>query len=362
MYPLSEIATIEKPAWTVLIGPRWALSDLFGFKSVVNSDVARAHLSYGLLNADDVLTLRRYWLKWGLDAAFVNRAWDNAFVTYLSGEVSRGYLGVTIMPTQLAHFGAASRLRSLHGAPVDRSLQQGGAAQPARGPLLRGPAAIKAGIADRRFATAAQRAGMSLQDGDVGRMNLFERFEESIVLALPSELLSNEARVELQALLERKIVYRTMGAMQSLYNSRAGVVATALKLLRTDYFGDLETSGLVEGLRRLDKALETAVHAHVPRDLGVAADHLASAVRLMGFRPFKWLLSPRLLTTVSEGAKSAPAQDDGKPSATPKKPAPPPAPAAPTPSEFPNAAAQAKTLVDAAKNGTPFCEICPRAA
>lgn len=327
MYPLSEIATIEKPAWTVMIGPRWALSDTFGFNAVVNSDVARAHLAHGLLNADDMLTLRRHWLKWGLDVAFLSRAWDNAFVSYLSGEVSRGHLAVALIPVQLAHFGAASRLRSLHGAPADRSLQQGGGAQPPRGPLLRGPAAVKAGLADPRFARARQAAASTFADGEIGRMNLYERFEQSILLAIPSDLLTNEARVELQDLLESKIVYRTMGAMQSLYNSRCGVVASGLALLRTDYFGDLSNARLVEGLSKLDKALETAALARVASEMRLAAEHLADAVHLLGVRPFKWLLSPRLLTTVSEGKKSGAAPGGEAAAPARVKSASPPVPA-----------------------------------
>jgi hypothetical protein len=93
-------------------------------------------------------------------------------------------------------------------------------------------------------------------------------------------------------------------------------------------------------------------------DLGAAASELAAFIQQVGVAFFVRAIKSLRVWRPMPAGPAEPAAPPARTAPAPREATPGPAPA--PEKEFPNESAQAATLKEAAKNGTPFCEICEK--
>jgi hypothetical protein len=358
----------------IVIGPRSSFGRLEQH-SVEYADRARIWLARLHAHPDAVARLRASSGTWWHGDTH-NLLSDAEIVERVLADLARGRLAAFLIPQADALYMSTpdpSRVESaLATSPVLRDGDGKGPGQPAASSSARPKIGAPEPVRGPQMVRPQAPAG-PVRAKNVRAMSLEERLYVVLKAAADSTRLSDEGRRHLAQLSSSAELHASIGALATwaaaLQLGTAYLMEGALPWQAL--LGPLEESA--EALSRLRDMLERVGTAKSDLDLDAASDLFAAALMLLDGARLRQALAAarrRPLPVEKERERpqsrgSAPPPEQApryRPVPAASTPTPAPAPNSPEQDNFPSPAQQADTQTRAAKDGTPFCELCKSAA
>jgi len=391
----ADILAVRTGRATVMIGLPAALAAARGEAAreaageVARGGAARGGAAFGGPEASQLIDLalgacgethgvRQFCIRCGFPSHGVTYVGNRGLRDWLVNAVRQGRLAVVLLPDVIFDAGSvqartmevrtdfARRIDQVAQAPTGAQLRpldlieamRVGADHPGPGVPLAAPAGATPGGGQ-----AAGGQGRDLTPSDVRAMALEDRILEVIRRTLVA-LEASVRRQDLEALLVPNGLAGTVAVLTAWADTHMGDVRALADLaLRAFGQGGVDEE-MMSGLEALSQALAFTREALDPSGLEKAANRLARAITLLG-PALERLIACSTTLPVAVPVKARAPSFARTPTRPPAErywprpaPSPPPAPEAPTLPKNVDAAAQAKTLKEAAKAGTPFCEQC----
>jgi Na+-transporting methylmalonyl-CoA/oxaloacetate decarboxylase gamma subunit len=348
---------------TLLIGPRSSAGALGGRYCLDSETDIRQRLTQSLQDPASREAIRRFWGHWQSDLRLAGVK-DQSIVDRIAHMGVRGPL-IVFPVTDISvnrRDTSASRTRQ-----VAEALQSQRQFKPWSGPV-RPPALVSVSAvtpAATRTPAPVDRSIITPPGKMVGDWTIAEKLAAIVVRTADSRKLPLETRELLKKkLTDSKFVAWLIGSLLVWFVSQAFLVGEFFDMLLAGAALVLSGAGIFFALQSLVGAahlvgqfVDVTRNATEEQELDSAADILADIITTVGL--------PALLAALTHATTRA--TSEGKPASTvrmapPASSSPPPRfaprPSSATSSEFLNESAQANTLVTAAQNGTPFCEVC----
>jgi hypothetical protein len=348
---------------TLLIGPRAAAGEHGGRYCLDSETDIRQRLTLALQEPASREAIRRFWAHWQSDLRLAGVK-DQSIVDRIARLGVRGPLIVLLVVDTSVHRRDTSASRSRQ---VAEALQNQVQFTPWSGPV-KPPALVTVSSiapATAKAPVPVDRSVISAPGKLVGDWTIAEKLAAIVVRAADSRKLPLDTQQLLKKKLsDPKFVAWLVGSLLVWFVSQVFLVGEILDMLLAGAALVLSGAGIffspqsfVGAAHQIGEFVETTREATEEKELDAAADIFAELITTVGLPVLLAALAHATTRATSEGQKSTVKAPPPARSSAPSRFVPRPA-ASPS-SEFPNAGAQAKTLVAAAKNGTPFVEVCP---
>jgi hypothetical protein len=348
---------------TLLIGPR-SSAGVLGSRYCLDSETdIHQRLTLALQDPASREAIRRFWGHWQSDLRLAGVK-DQSIVDRISRMGVRGPLIVLLAMDTSVHRRDTSASRSKQVAEALQNQVQftpwGGPVKP---PALVTVSSIAPGAA--KVPAPVDRSIITPPKKLVGDWTIAEKLAAIVVRAADSRRLPLDTQQLLKKKLsDPKFVAWLVGSLLVWFVSQVFLVGEILDMLLAGAAVVLSGAGIffspqsfVSAAHQIGEFVETTREATEEKELDAAADILADIIAAVGLPVLLATLTHATTRATSEGQKSTVKMAPAASSSAPPRFAP--RPAASTEKEFPNDSAQAKTLVAAAKDGTPFVEVCP---
>jgi hypothetical protein len=376
----ADILAVRTGRATVMIGLPASLAAARGETAFGGPDASQL-IDLALGASGETHGVRQFCIRCGFPSHGVAHVGNRGLRDWLVNAVRQGRLAAVLLPDVL--FGAGPvqartvEVRTDFALRTDRVMQSQAGAQLRPLELIE---ALQAEAEQRKagaggntvpsgraapLAAPAGGQGRDLTPSEVRAMALEDRILEVIRQVLVAPVASaNVRRQDLEALVSPNRLAGTVAVLTAWADTHVGNVRALTDLaLRAFGQGGLDEE-IMAGLEALSLSLARTREALDPAGLETAADRLARALTLLG-PALQQLIACSTTLPVAVPSKPRALSLDRTPTRPPAErywprpaPAAPPAPEPNTLSTNVDAAAQAQTLKEAAKAGTPFCEQC----